>query len=365
MFPFDRLAGLASARLNGLPPLQLQVPAWSTGELDAVVWSDVFGADVPVPLTRASALRIPAVARARHLLAGTVARLPLVALRRDQVLPPEQQPGWLYASDGQLGTYGTSEALGLTGGQSVWSRMLGTVDDFLFYGGSLWLTTQRDATGRPARMVRLPFDRWYVDDAGAYVDADYHPLEVDQADLVYLPGPHEGILCFGAATLRQALTLEATAADIAQHPLRLELHQTTDSPMTDGQIYEMVAAARRAMTETGGVLYTNSAMETKDHLVSSGDLLVAARNAVAVDVSRHAGIPASMLDASGAGASLTYETAQTKNLEFVDYGISLYSSAVQARLSMDDILPIGQRVAFDLGDLTAIPPSATGPTLED
>ena len=60
-----------------------------------------------------------------------------------------------------------------------------------------------------------------------------------------------------------------------------------------------------------------------------------------------------MLDATTAGASLTYETVAGRNAKFIDYGVALYLEPIEARLSMDDVVPRGQRVAFDLSDFTA------------
>ncbi|HXJ63564.1 MAG TPA: hypothetical protein VNN79_07400, partial [Actinomycetota bacterium] len=107
------------------------------------------------------------------------------------------------------------------------------------------------------------------------------------------------------------------------------------------------------------------AMETKDHPLDSGELLVAGRNAAALDIARHASIPAAMLDATTAGASLEYSTLQGRNQQWIDYGLVIYMDPVEARLGMDDVSPQGQRIAFDTADLTAPAAGPTGPTTED
>jgi hypothetical protein len=70
-----------------------------------------------------------------------------------------------------------------------------------------------------------------------------------------------------------------------------------------------------------------------------------------------------MLDATSAGASLTYETTQGRSGQFLDYGVRLYVDAVQARLSLDDCLPRGQRTVLDTSVLTALVPDT--PTIQD
>ena len=173
-------------------------------------------------------------------------------------------PAWATATDGQVGDLDHSDAVRweITA-QSPWYRMLWTVDDLLFYGESLWYSTSLDTEGRPLRMVRFPWSAWSVDDAGVIVDQDAHPLEAGR--LVYFPGPHEGILRFGSRTIRQASSLEQTSADVAAHPFRLELHQTTDATLTGDERREVVTEVRAALNASDGVLFTNSALETKEH----------------------------------------------------------------------------------------------------
>ena len=118
---------------------------------------DLFGA-YPRILTRAQAMTVPAVARGRHLTAGTIAGLPLVVLTGADPLP--DQPGWAHATDGQTGTLTAAQAhrLGIAP-QSPWSRLLWTVDDLVFYPHSLWAATALDAENRPARLARVELRR--------------------------------------------------------------------------------------------------------------------------------------------------------------------------------------------------------------
>jgi hypothetical protein len=72
-----------------------------------------------------------------------------------------------------------------------------------------------------------------------------------------------------------------------------------------------------------------------------------------------------MADATNAGASLTYETTAGRNGQFIDYGVGLYMDAIAARLSMDDVVPRGQRTAFDVTQLTVTSPLPTGAPTDD
>jgi hypothetical protein len=346
--------------------LQPQIEAWvDRSNLEEVVFHDVTGEFLRV-MSRAAAMRVPAVARARHLTVGAVAQAPLQALRLDALVTP--QPYWMYGTDGQLGDLTADECrrLGLTA-QSPHQRMLWTVDDLIFHGMSLWYTTRfeaADAAGRArmARGARIPWDYWDFQD-GEFVDKDGHPL--DQARCVLIPGPHEGILLFGERTVRIAADLEQTAADVAQRPFRLELHQTTDTTLTPTERRELVAETRIALAANDGILFTNAAVETKDHLLTSEQLLIGARNGSAVDVARLVSTPAALIDAATEGSSMDYTNLDHRNQLWLDFGLSFYMDPICARLGMDDVLPAGQRAAFDTSDLTATTSAATGYPTED
>lgn len=345
-----------------LDQLQPQIEAWvDRSNLEQVVWADLGMDPAALPLTRDGAMRVPAMARARNLTCGTIAGLPLSAMRAET--PVDPQPYWAYGTDGQLGglTADQCRAWGITP-QGPYHRAIWTVDDLLFYGESLWLVTARLATGTPSRMLRVPFDHWTVQE-GVVVDLDNKPFPA--ADLVWMPGPNEGVLGFGAGSLRMAYELERNAADVAMRPLRLELHQTSAAELTPDERREAVGEVRTALASNDGVLFTNNALEIVEHRVDSDALQLGARNASALDVARLANMPAMMLDATAAGASLEYQTMTGRNQQWLDYGLALYMDAIEARLSMDDVVPAGQRVAFDTTDWTATEPADTGPPVAD
>lgn len=318
---------------------------WSTGTLETLIWADALGVDVDMlPPSRAEAMAVPAFGRARNIIATTLARLPLEVLAGDT--PVDPQPSWPTRTD-QL--------------SSPFHRMLWTIDDLLHYGESLWVR-DNGADGFPLSMSRVPYWEWEVD-ADRQITVAGNPVDADQ--VVYLPGIHDGVLDHGRRAIRAASMLEASALATSQRPFRVELHQTTDEPMDDAQIAALVTAAKTALSTNDGILFTNSAIEAKVHPFDSSVLLVEGRNANDVNMARLASVPAALVDATSAGSSLTYETIEGRNQQAVDYGFAAYAAAVTSRLSMDDVVPRGQRVAFDLADLVGLHPHTTGPTLTD
>lgn len=313
--------------------------------LQSIVWADLTGGDV-APLTRAAAMAIPAVARLRHLIVGTLARCPLRVLDRDQLLAT--QPGWTSRTDGQIPPY---------------HRTLWTVDDHIFTGWSLW-RAGRGAGRELLDAVRIPLHRWETDQAGRImVDGEY----VTADEVILIPGPHEGILNFGAAPLRRCIANLDAAANAARNPSAyLELHYTGDTPLADTEVDALIgrwAKARRG--EYAGVSYTNKWLEVKEHGTHEAQLLIEGRNADAVDVARLISAPAAMADATNAGASLTYETSEGRNSQFIDYGLGLYAGAIEARLSMDDVVSRGHRTAFDMSVIRDLAPAPTGAPTDD
>ena len=345
--PMAELEAAFPASPPALSPMQVGIQSvlHSTDQLQAVVWADLTGGEAQL-LTRASAMSIPAVARQRHLVCGTAAGCPLVVLQDDIRLPV--QPRWPSRTDGQLSPY---------------HRTLWTVDDLLFHGWSLW-SAQRGHGNELLSAERIPIERWEADEVGRIsVDGEL----VNASEVILIPGPHEGILNFGSASLLRMLDNLDAAATAARNPSAyLELHYTGDVPLTDTQIDGLIdrwAKARRG--ENGGVSYTGKNLEVKEHGTHESHLLIEGRNADAVDASRMVSSPAAMADATAAGASLTYETTSGRNQQFLDYGAKFYMDAMAARLSMDDVVPRFQRTAFDTGNLTATAPAATGPATED
>lgn len=316
--------------------------------LQAVVWHDLTGGQAEL-LTRSAVMAIPAFARHRHLLCGTIARCPLRPMTGATPYEASRLAShWTIRTDGDVHPY---------------HRMLWTVDDLLHGGWSLWRTT-RGHGDVLLTADRVRPQRWELDEVGRVrVDGEY----AGEGEVILIPGPHEGVLNFGAGALRRTINNLDAAANAARNPSAyLELHYVGDDPITDDQVdvhIQRWAAARRG--ENGGVAWTNKSLELREHGTHEAHLLIEGRNADAVDVARLVSSPAAMADATSSGASLTYETTEGRNGQFIDYGVGLYMDSIAARLSMDDVVPRGDRVAFDTSELRTKAPTGTGAATDD
>lgn len=141
--------------------------------LESVVWHDILSDSDYLPPTCSEAMSVPAVARARQLIVGTIAPIPLRFYRGPD---PQITPYWVDRSDRP---------------QSAFDRMLWTVDDLFFHGWSLW-TLVRDYDGRVSEAIHLPYPRWSFDEAGRVLIGDQL---APARSVCLIPGIDEGLLC--------------------------------------------------------------------------------------------------------------------------------------------------------------------------
>lgn len=323
---------------------------WTESQLQTIVWSDVMGDEVTLPLSRAEAMQVPAVARARTLICSTIARYPLIALDRNGPLSPEKQPTWMYSTAGAL---------------SPQLRCVWTLDDLFFYGASLWWVT-RGSDGQILTADRIPWESWAIDAAGAI---HVNGVPVNARDVIYFPSHVEGILEAGRTAIRSASKIMRSVERRASNPVPvMEIHELeSDDLLTSVEAKQVVTDYNKARRDPeGATVFTPTNIELKPHGdKADAGALVEARNASRLDIANLAGVPASMLEGSSAGASLTYVTTEGKRSELVEYGVQPYADTFTARLSMDDVVPRGQRTRLDQAEQLAPLPSATGPETQD
>lgn len=333
-----------TARVAGgtiTPTTQIASPWSNRSHLSTIAIADLFGVEAKVA-TRADAMRVPAIVKARSLIAGTLCRYPLA--KYDHDVRVDADP-WMYRT---------------STGQSPQQRMLWTIDDLIFNGTSLW-AVDRDDAGAIQDAVRVLPEDWELD---ADLRIKVHGEVVSADEVVLIEGPQDGLLEIGASDIVASHSMRRAWQQRVDAPVPLvELHDTEDIPMEDDEITEVVEAWETAR-KNGGTAYTPSRIETKIHGDTPTDLFVEGRNAARLDWANFLNLPGSILDGSTATASLTYTTQEGSRGEFVDYCLSYWATAIEARLSMDDVVEAGTRVAFDLSWLTT-PQPGPGPVRED
>jgi hypothetical protein len=344
-------------------------PATSADLPADVAWA--FGLAVPdgsdvVTITRAEAMRVPAVKRGRLVIAGTIGTLPLVASRAggrggagpagddDTVeLPLLDQP------DPNL----TRSAL------ITW-----TVDDLIFNGVSWWRVTARNAARWPVAVERVTRDRVTITTEGSpprpRVRIDGHL--VDDADVIRFDGPDEGVLATSAGELHTCLRLAAAVRNFARLDVPLgsiepvegsrELSTEPGSAATTtdperSEVDAMLDGWEKARAQRSTAYLRNAKYVT--HQLDARQLQLAeARQHQVAEVARILNLPPRFV-AAASGDSLTYATSESERLDLVDFSLAHYMAPIADRLSLGDVTPRGTVVRFELsqflrGDLATV-----------
>lgn len=338
-----------------------------TSTASKLVWSDILGTDAEF-ITRAEAMTLPPIVKGRAVIVGIGAPAPLVALgeqwRTEDVLDPESgqlvtvatqkladQPAWLYRTSGQL---------------SPLHRMIWTLDDLIFSGMSLWALEREGNVegGEILEATRVPIEWWKLDATGRILVND-EPVQAHEVCL--FTAASEGLLEFATRSVRGALLLEHAWVKRARNPIPLvEIHETVDNGLQDGEAEELVQDYMDARDDVNGlVTFTPYNVELKAHGESAPQLAIEGRNFVKVDVANFLNLPAAALDGSLSTASLTYSTKQGARNEVLDSVSSYWLDPIGWRLSQDDMTAPGTRIRSDFGDLRTVTPSPTGPSTKD
>lgn len=312
-------------------------------QLNPNVYGSQFGvASLNVPftyVTRDEAMTVPAVARARNIIAGTLASLPLELYNnRDEELP---KPRWMKQPDPHS-AYGT--------------MMAWTIDDLLFNGNAYWQIIEvYKEDGRPSAFRYINYNR-----VTPKYGQDMHMVEgylVDGANvpnnglgsLITFQALDEGVLKRGAPTIKTAIALEQAAKRSAEEPVPNGVLKNTGMDLPEDQVMNLLARFKAARN-TRATAYMTSNLEYQPMQFDNAQLqLVESRKAIQTMIAQMMNVPAYLLDAE-TGGSLTYNNAEGQKRYLVDFSLRNIITVLENRLSMDDITITGQHVRFDLDD---------------
>lgn len=325
---------------------------WSGSPAGQLPWLDLFDPSA-LGVTRIQAMSIPGVARGRGILLSLLADKPLVDFAEFGKRSPAQS-SWLYR---------------VPGWQGPWQRMAGTLDDHIFYGESLW-GVQRGAAAKGLKPIlnawHVPYDQWEVDAGGriCVMDQDGYMIPADDSEVIYLPAAHEGLLAYAGRTMRGAVELERAWIARAKNPIpALDLHETEEANLTQEERQEIVDDWAKARGDlNGSIASTPHNVEARVLGAVDPDLYIEGRNAVRLDIANFFQMPASVMDASTATASLTYVTREGDINSLDAMTIPYWCRPIEDRLSQDDIVPIGHIVRFAFAAAYTEPP---GPIFTD
>jgi len=287
-------------------------------------------------ITRELALEIPSVVRARNLICGTIASMP-IELYRKSTGEELMKPVWM-------------DQPAINQPRSV--TIAYTVDSLLFYGWSIWIVKSRyQEDGRPASYEWIPNTRvnpYYGNSEGHTIEGYY----VDQVfysndDVVTFQSINDGVLTSGARILRAALDLEIASGVAASTPMPTGYISNSGADLDPKEVQGLLSAWKTARSQRN-TAYLTSTLSYQPVSYSPKEMLYnEAKQDYATQIARLCNVDAFYLSAD-ANNSMTYSNLLDSRKQFVSLTLQPFISAIEDRLSMNDVTPMGNEVRFDL-----------------
>jgi HK97 family phage portal protein len=291
-------------------------------------------------MDRFTALQVPAVSRCRNLIAGVISSIDLELYKKSTGVKIES-PLWLDQPD-------------MRQPRSV--TIAYTVDSLLFYGVAYWRVTSLYADdGRPSGFEWVANTRVTVTTDKTGETVQYYSINGVQApmsgigSLVTFQSLLPGVLETGGRTIQAAIDLEKAASVAAATPMATGFIKNSGADLPEAQISGLLAAwkAARASRSTA---YLTSTLDYQTIGFSPKDMMYnEASQYLATQIARLMNVPAYYISAD-MNNSLTYQNIIDGRKEFVAYSLQPFISAIENRLSMDDITAHGNVVRFALDE---------------
>ena len=288
-------------------------------------------------LSRKNAMSVPSVARARNLICGTVASIPLEYYNKStgEVIAP---PRWITQ---------------LAKNQPSFVTLTWCVDSLLFYGVTYLLVTERYAEdGRPAAFewIANPRVTFTTDLEGIMVTQYYIDAKaIDMNDIVTIQGFDEGVLERASGTIQAAIDVDRAAGINAAQPQPAGFIKNSGADLPANEVQGLLAAWKRSR-QNNSTAYLTSTLDYQPVTFSPKDMQYSdSVQNLSTQIARAMNVPAYYLS-SDQNTTMTYANVQDERKQFYALSIEPYIQAIQSRLSMNDISTAGHEVRFAVFD---------------
>lgn len=292
---------------------------------------------IALRVSRKDAMSVPSIARARNLICGTVASIPLEYYnkRTGEVIAP---PRWINQ---------------LAKNQPSFITINWIVDSLLFYGVAYLRVTERYAEdGRPSAFEWIANTRvTFTTDLEGIMITQYYvdAYPIDMNDIVTIQGLDEGVLERAGRTIQSAIDINKAAAIASATPMSSGILKNTGADLPPAEVSGLLAAWKRSR-QNNSTAYLTSTLEFQSTQFSPKEMMyVEAIQGLSTELARAMNVPAYMLS-SEMNQSMTYSNIQDERKQFYAMSIEPYIQAIQTRLSMDDISTAGHEVRFAVFD---------------
>jgi HK97 family phage portal protein len=298
-----------------------------------------FGNYYPILVTRQQALQVPSIKRCRDLICGTIASIPLEYYKKstgEKIAAPRwvEQP---------------SKA------QPRFETMYFTLDSLLMYGVAYWVITEtylEDGRMANAEWVANSRVTFVTDSTNSYVTEYYldgKPLPMSGLGSLITFQKDEGILAVGGSTIKAALDVQKAAAIAAATPMASGILKNTGADLPPAEVSGLLAAWKRSR-QNNSTAYLTSTLEFQGTQFSPKDMLYneAIQN-LATECARLCSVDPYYVSAS-MNQSMTYSNINDERKQMVAFTLQPYVSAIESRLSLNDVSTDGHFVKFALDD---------------
>jgi HK97 family phage portal protein len=293
-----------------------------------------------IGIDRNFALQVASVARCRNLIAGVISSIDL-SLYKKSTGEKLGSPIWLEQPD-------IRQPRSLT--------ISATVDSLIFYGVSYWRTTSLYADdGRPSgfewvanNRVTYTTNQYGTEIKDYFVDGNLVPMS-GIGSLVTFQSLIPGVLQTASTTIRAAFDIQKASAISAATPMATTVLKNNGADLPETQI-QGILAGWKAARQNRSTAYLTSTLSVENIGFSPKDMMYnEASQYLSTEIARAMNVPAYYISAD-MNNSMTYQNILDGRKEFVAYSLQPYISAIEDRLSMNDITNSANEVRFAVDD---------------
>ena len=298
-----------------------------------------FGSYYPVLVTRTQALSVPAIKRCRDLICGTIASIPLEYYKKstgEMIAPPRwiEQP---------------------SKSQPRFETLYFTLDSLLMYGVSYWRITEtylednRMANAEWVANSRVTFNTDSVNNYVTQYYVDGVPVPMSGLGSLITFQKDEGILAVGGTSIKAAIDAQNAASIALSTPSATGFLKNSGADLPPAEVQGLLSAWSAAR-KNRSTAYLTSTLNYETIGFSPKDMgYTDAIQNLATECARLCSVDPYYVSASQ-NTTMTYANVQDERKQMVAFTLQPYVSAIESRLSMDDVSTAGHYVKFCLDD---------------
>ena len=291
-------------------------------------------------IIRQDAMAVPTVSRCRNLICGTIATIPLQMFNKasgEEV----QNYRWVNQPDPR---------------QPLAVTLAWTVDSLFMYGVAYWQVTEvYKEDGRPAAFAWVQNDKVTAKANQFNTAVDYYSINGMRCpdngigSIVTLQALDQGLLLRSQSTIKAALDIEKAASIAAETPVASGYIKNNGADLPQDQVMGLLANWKSSRLSRG-VGYLTQTLDFNSTSFSPKDMMYnEAKQYLATELARACNVPAYLVDAE-TFRGMTYQNIIDARKEFMAYSLNPFITAIESRLSMDDLTPRGLEVRFEVDE---------------